>query len=298
MNGIKIATLRSGLSSHVIRMWEKRYNAITPDRTETNRRVYSDASLERLVLLADLTRAGHSIGQIAHLTDAELSSLQQPSPEQPTKVQDGSPVIDKCLKAIQNLDQAALDKIFDREVKKIGYSGLLEKLLIPLIQKVGDAWHNGDFTTAQEHAATCFIKDYLCVTARSFPAESNAPKLLITTPPGQLHEMGAVIAASQARKLGWHVIYLGASLPPDEIAGAAEKVNAKAIALSIVYPLDDPQINTHLRRLRAQLDPSISLIVGGAESKLYLPTLAELGITHLKNMAELSLALTKLRKTI
>ncbi len=75
MNGIKIAALRSGLTPHVIRMWEKRYLAVEPDRTPTNRRVYSDHSIQRLVHLADLTRNGHSIGNIANLPDKELLDL-------------------------------------------------------------------------------------------------------------------------------------------------------------------------------------------------------------------------------
>lgn len=304
MNGIKIATLQSGLSSHVIRMWEKRYNAITPERTDTNRRVYSDKSLQRLVKLAELTRAGHSIGQIAHLGDSALNALHHASFE---SLQDqknsteslhaDSPVLLQCLKAIEDFDQTALDKLFDLQLKQLGYSGLLEKLLIPLIQKVGQYWQSGDFSTTQEHAASSFIKDYLCFSARSFSAENNAPKLLITTPPGQLHEMGAVIAASLARKLGWKVIYLGVSLPPDEIASAAEKIKAKAVILSIVYPLDDPQMDNDLRRLRSQLDPDIAIIVGGAQSKLYRSTINELKMEHLNNICDISESLTKLRNS-
>jgi len=252
-----------------------------------------------------LTRNGHSIGNIANLADKELSELHRtlsPSLQNLTERanidQQYAQTIKATLTAISNFDQQSLEKIFDAVVKKSGYSALIEKVLIPLIHNVGNLWHDGEMTTAEEHAATSFIKDYLCVSARSFSASSNAPKLLITTPHGQLHELGAVIAASQARKLGWQVIYLGTSLPPDEIAGAAEKLGARAIILSIIYPLDDPQINTHLRKLHSQLDCRIPIIVGGSQSKLYTPTLEELDIVQLKTLSDLSPELSKIRAQI
>ncbi len=303
MHGIKIATLKSGLTSHVIRMWEKRYGAVEPERTETNRRLYSDESIQRLIYLADLTKSGHSIGHIANLSDEKLSelhkSLQESNPKQAEQTGQGgiyAPVIAATLTAIRNFDQYSLEKTFDKVVKEAGYSCLLEKVLIPLIHNVGELWHDGDLMAAEEHAATSFIKDYLCVSARPFSSATNAPKLLITTPQGQLHELGATIAATQARKLGWQVIYLGTSLPPDEIAGAAEKIGARAVVLSIIYPLDDPQINVQLRKLRSQLDDTIPIIIGGALSKLYTPTLEELEIIQLKTFADLSPELSKLRE--
>lgn len=301
MHGIKIATLRSGLTSHVIRMWEKRYGAVQPERTETNRRQYSDENIQRLVRLADLTKNGHAISNIANLSDKELSdlhkSLTNTSPGNTVAETVYDPVIAETLTAIRNFDQCSLEVIFDKVVKEAGYSCLLEKVLLPFIRNVGKLWHDGDITTAEEHAATSFIKDYLCISARSFNSASNAPKLLITTPQGQLHELGATIAAAQARKLGWQVVYLGTSLPADEIAGAAEKIGARAVILSIIYPLDDPQINVHLRKLRSQLDNKIPIIIGGAHSKLYSPTFDELKVTQLKTLADLSPVLGTLRNS-
>ena len=284
-------------------MWEKRYGAVEPERTDTNRRLYSDKSIQRLVFLAELTKNGHSIGHIANLPDERLCALYQSVQEETQKpVEQNKPengfesTVANVLTAIKNFDQITMDKEFDRVVKDSGYSCLLEKVLLPLIYNVGQLWHDGEFTTAQEHAATSFIKDYLCVSARPYGDTSNSPKLLITTPSGQLHELGAVIAATQARKLGWHVIYLGTSLPAEEIAGAAEKINARAVVLSIIYPLDDPQINANLRRLRSQLDHNIPIIVGGARSKFYAPTLEELEIIQLSKFADLKPALDNLRK--
>lgn len=300
LHGIKIVTLKTGLSSHVIRVWEKRYNAVTPERSDTNRRLYSDTSLERLMKLADLTKAGHSIGQIAHLPDKELEKLHKEipviaSPQEVMVDLECSPLIDAALGAIASLDQMALERTLDEAFKKIGYSGLLERVLIPLIVMVGEAWHDGSITTAEEHAASSFIKDYLCISTRSYSHEDHAPTLLVTTPSGQLQELGAVIAASQARKIGWRVVYLGPSLPADEIAGAAEKVNAKAVMLSVIYPTDDPYVDQQLQRLRSQLDTSVAIIVSGSALANYKESLDEIKAIQMHSISELTDQLDQLR---
>lgn len=295
-HGIKFISLQTGLSPHVIRVWEKRYEAVTPLRTDTNRRLYTDEQLERLVQLAELTKQGHAISHIASLPNHELCQLCENGTAPPTTAEPDQPVTAQlALNAITRMDQGELEQILDEAVKRLGYSGLLEKVLIPLIGMVGEAWHNGSLTTAEEHAATSFIKDYLCVSARSFSHEAHAPILLATTPAGQLHELGAIIAASQARKLGWQVIYLGPSLPADEIAGAAEKVSASAIMLSIVYPADDLQIPVQLQRLRKQLDATTPIIVGGCAAQNYATTLKQIDAIRLSSMTELTSTLETIR---
>jgi len=303
-HGIKVVTTKTGLSPHVIRVWEKRYNAVTPDRTDTNRRLYSDDDLERLVLLADLTRHGHTIGQIANLPNTELTTLHQsllqdapPEDILAPELKDCQAYINAAFTAIVSIDLVALENTLDKAIKKIGYSGLLEKVLIPLITSVGAAWHSGKLTAAEEHATSSFIKDYLCVSARSFSYEEHAPSLIVTTPSGQLHELGAVIAASQARKLGWKVIYLGSSLPADEIAGAAEKAGAAAVLLSIIYPADDPNIEHQLIRLRKQLGTT-PIIVGGSATESYKTALNEIKAIQLSSITELTRELSAIRNQI
>ncbi|WP_018971029.1 MerR family transcriptional regulator [Rubritalea marina] len=299
MHGIKIASLQSGLSAHVIRMWEKRYNAVEPLRTDTNRRLYDEACIDRLSTLSKLTQGGHSIGQIAHLDDAELQTLCNNLPDRiPKNLETPSQhrlLIDKLLIAIEKFDKQAHDTLLDEATKANGYSHVLEKVLIPFIQEVGSLWQEGSFTTVQEHAATSFIKDYLCVSAQAFGHEPNAPKLLVSTPPGQLHELGAVIASSLARKLGWHVIYLGVSTPPEELAGAAETIGAKAVLLSIIYPLDDPMMENNILKVRQNMDSSIKLIIGGPHSEHYEPLFKSMDLTSLHSMEDFKNQLQALR---
>src|ERR1700739_3920195 len=76
-HSMKIASRRTGLSPHVIRIWEKRYGAVVPSRTKTNRRLYGDAEIERLRLLGLATKAGHTIKNAVKLTNADLKALME-----------------------------------------------------------------------------------------------------------------------------------------------------------------------------------------------------------------------------
>ena len=125
---IRYVSQRTGLSSHVIRAWEKRYEAVVPHRSPKNRRLYSEEDVQRLQLLKGATDAGHSISQVAQLDSKELQNLTQrgtnlasrkpkdnaPSLQSPAK--NAKPIqpsvkndhCKKCLAAVLNLDPDGL----------------------------------------------------------------------------------------------------------------------------------------------------------------------------------------------
>ena len=261
-HAIKVASRRTGLSAHVIRVWEKRYGAVAPVRTGTNRRLYSDEQIERLGLLRDLTRAGHSIGLIARLPARELRKLAAAasgstadSSPAISRAEQVAPVVQECLTAVQALDSTALEETLKRAATSFGAQGLLQRVVAPLAQQVGDLWRNGTITAAHEHFASAVIRIFLGHAAQPFADAETAPVLVVATPGGQLHELGALLVGAAAANLGWHVTYLGASLPAAEIAGAARQNRAVAVALSLVYPEDDPRLGAELARLRESPAP-------------------------------------------
>ncbi|MBK1792524.1 MerR family transcriptional regulator [Persicirhabdus sediminis] len=295
---MKIATQRSGLSPHVLRVWEKRYAAVTPHRSSTNRRLYSDEEIHKLQLLHQLTEQGHSISQIAKLDNGELMVMAQQSDElTPIAPDSGSAEIfvERAREATQVFDMHALERVFDEAIVQLGYSALLERVMVPFIQLVGQDWQDGHISTAEEHAASHLIKDYLARTARPFTHDASAPCCVVATPSGQLHEIGAVIASSMAKKMGWNVLYLGPSLPAEEIAGACIHHQAKALCLSIVYPLDDPHLPAELERLRKHLPAETPIIIGGRASFYYQKAINKIDATLVESMPELRQTLDQLR---
>ncbi len=301
-NAIKTASLRTGLSVHVIRMWEKRYGAVKPSRTPTRRRLYSDEEIERLSVLRDLTQAGHSIGTVARLPIAKLRALAAESTDRTTapfsspRLTEAAAFVEECLTAIKGLDARALDTVFRKAATALGAQGALQLVIAPLAQSIGDLWRAGTLTAAHEHFASAVVRVFLGHATRPFAASDSAPLLVIATPSGQLHELGALLAGAAAANVGWHVIYLGASLPAAEIAGAANQNRARAVALSLVYPEDDPRLEGELVRLRELLPAGTVIMAGGRAAPAYEHALKNIGALHVRNLTELCSHLDNLRK--
>ena len=120
--------------------------------------------------------------------------------------------------------------------------------------------------------------------------------LVVATPAGQIHELGALLVGAAAANVGWHVTYLGASLPAAEIAGAARQNRARAVALSLVYPEDDPRLEGELTRLHDSLPAEVTLLVGGRAMPAYRAALEKIDATPLEDLTHLCATLDELRK--
>jgi len=303
-HGIRAAAQRTGLSAHVIRIWEKRYGAVKPGRTGTNRRLYSDEELERLSLLREVIHGGHSIGAVAQLPTSKLRQLAsraengvvEPGVEATTLTP--TQVREECIEAIKQLDSHRLTNLLRQSETELGAQGLLRRVIAPLAQVIGELWREGTITAAHEHFASAVLRVVLGQTAHAFARAENAPVLVVGTPTGQLHELGALLVGAAATNLGWRILYLGASLPAAEIAGAARQHRARAVALSLVYPEDDPHLEEELTRLRELLGPDAALLVGGRAMPAYQAALEKLNALPIRDLDHLCATLDELRKPL
>lgn len=301
---IKAVSQRTGLSAHVIRVWEKRYGAVRPQRTGTNRRLYSEDEVERLELLLLATKAGHTIGQAAKLSTDQLRELSRQAATSSLLFPRGgdgergsdSNFLDECLAAVKEWDAAGLDELFKQATVRLGHMGFISRLAGPLSQRVGEQWQSGELTAAHEHFLSAALRTLLGQSVRQFALPESAPVVVVATPAGQLHELGAVMVAAAAANHGWRVTYLGASLPAAEIAGAAIQNKARAVALSIVYPEDDDGLGGELSSLRRYLPAEIKILAGGRAAPAYNESLSAIGALRIVDLNALAATLAGLRK--
>lgn len=301
---IKAVSQLTGLSEFVIRAWEKRYSAVTPSRTETNRRVYSFKDVEKLNLLHEATIRGHSIGNVAGLSIESLKDLigqikfqsigYVNSKSQQDKV-NPSIHLKNCLTTIQNLDANQFEKELLRASVNLSQPVLFEKLLIPLLEKIGQNWQEGIYRVVNEHLASTIVGAFLSNLRDGHKIPDTAPKILFTTPTGQYHEFGALLAAATAAASGWKVIYLGPNLPITDFMSAAEQLNTRAVALSLIYPPNDTQLKKELEKLKV-LRKNIAIIAGGRVADTYISTLNELGAYLVNDMNDFKDILNSLIK--
>ena len=285
---MKVVARRTGLSPHVIRMWEKRYGAITPARSDTRRRLYTEAEIARLVLLRQATLLGHSIGRIATLPTEQLRALvaeevaiATPVPTPVLPQPDTGPTqasLEACMDAVQRFDAMALETTLMRARVTLSHTAFLEALIVPLMQAIGDLWHQGTLRIMHEHLTSAVVRTLLGSVNLAPGMADTAPHLIVTTPAGQLHEIGALCVASMASVDGWRATYLGPNLPVEDIAAAAQQDHARAVCLSIIYPPDDPYLPQELASLRRYLAPDVTVFVGGRSSASYQEILNSLGV--------------------
>jgi MerR family transcriptional regulator, light-induced transcriptional regulator len=301
---VRVAAQRSGVTPHVLRAWERRYRVVTPVRSEGGQRLYSDMDVERLRLLRRLTGLGHGIGQLAKLSNEELErALHDEEPtedrQEPAGSSEGQAAAFRsaAIRAAQQLDAGELHAVLERAAVSLGVPMFLDQVAGPTIREIGHGWQNGTVTVGQEHLATVVFRRVLGWIIDTIEAPEGAPRLLLATPPGQMHELGALMAGAAAASEGWDVVYLGADLPAAEVVSAAQQAAVHAVALSIVLP-DNGSLLRNLTEIREGLPSEVILLLGGAGVEADPERFRKLGAKIIDSLGAFRTSLRDLRQLI
>ena len=292
---ISTVSKRSGVKSDLVRAWERRYQAVTPTRTAGGHRVYTDQDIARLKLLNQATSNGHSISQIAQFSLDDLKDLlknesgesTQPfisiAPSASDRVFLAEDYIEKCYATVLAFDAKALESHFENAIVELGSEAFIEYLLTPLLTQIGERWKTGELRPVHEHMTSAVIRSLTYILRNNNPCSANAPRMIVSTPIGQLHELGALLAAIMAELKGWQVTYLGANLPAEEIAAGVKYTHACALTISISFATDDHIVPKELRRLKKLIGNDVALIVGGRAAGHYEAVLNEVGVVNIQS---------------
>lgn len=303
MHTIQFVAERTGLTPDVIRIWERRYQAVSPHRTAANQRLYSEDDIERLDLLKRVTDAGRRISAVANLSNSELRDMlaqQQPvqvtpPPRPNTNGSNGANLTSDAIDTILQLDPIRFEAVLNRAMLDLGSVGFMMQFAAPLMQTIGHLWRSGAVRTCQEHFASAQMRSFLGRYLLDANTDPQGPRIVMATLPGQAHELGATMAGVIAAQGGWNVIYLGPNVPIEEIAFCADCKDARAVGISISYPLEDPRVSPLLRELKLKLQPDCHLLVGGAAAHRYRDTLQEIGAWESEDLGQLAAQLNHLR---
>ncbi len=145
-------------------------------------------------------------------------------------------LLNNTLAAIKSFNAAGLEQTLNRASIELSRPAFLRQTVAPLIEQIGIYWQSGQIEAIQEHLATAVIRTFLGNLLHTKALRKNAPRIVFTTPPAELHELGALLAAVTADDQGWGAIYLGPSLPSDAIAGAVRLSRARAVGLEYCLP--------------------------------------------------------------
>lgn len=290
---IGVVTARTGIAQDLLRAWEKRYGAVVPGRGPTGRRLYSDEDIERLRLLRTLVGSGRRISDVAALSKDDLMRLAREDALEMTTPPVARPVVSgesdyvaEALDALERLDKGKLQNILSEAAVSLSSPNLRRQVIVPLLEAIGDRWREGSLRIVHEHLAMAIVRSFMASVVGKPFSLPTAPRLLVTTPAGQRHELGALLVAGVAEEYGWDVIYLGPDLPAEEIVAAARQLNPKAVALSIAYKNGDLQVQEELRKLIGYLGSDTPVFVGGRAMGHLKMFFEELGIRTVDDLSD------------
>lgn len=264
----------TGLSSDVVRVWERRYKAITPQRSDGGSRLYSDKDIARLRKLRQAVELGHAIGQIAKLPDQELETLAgkqranlpgshligESNLNDPHKV-----TRERFLEAVARMDVISANEEIHRAATLYPPRVIVKNIVSPLLEEIGKRWAHQEFGIAQEHVATYLIRNLLSSLFRLYPPDDAAETIVFATPAEERHEFGILIGALIAATRGWRVVYLGIDLPAQEIARTVKLTKARVLALGVTSP-HNPQTAQELSDLAQAVPPGARVWIAGGEA--------------------------------
>ena len=212
----------SGIKAHTIRIWEQRYHLLNPTRTETGIRTYTDIDLKRILNIATLqNKGGIKISKIAELTEAEVSEkiLQLSGGEL-----DFPEHIQALTVAMMDLDEYRFQELSKIITDAYGFENYMLKVIYPFLTRLGTLWLSGSVGPAQEHFITHLIRQKIiaAIDSQMGKPQPNAKKFLLYLPEGELHEIGLLFASYLIRARQHSAVYLGQSLPFDELCLAYE----------------------------------------------------------------------------
>jgi len=293
-HSLKAVARQTGLSPYLIRAWERRYKAITPGRSHSKRRYYTDDDINRLILLKKATRLGESIGSIANLNNDDLKRIiseiafagdRSPAADYTPKSNlTAGDYFSQVLDCIRRLEFDAFEKKLMEASVALSIPSLLNQIVSPTLNAVGEMWLNGELRIADEHRISVIIRSFLGSLLRPDNQPLGTRCLVSTTPARQLHELGALMASLTASASGWRTVYLGPNLPPEEIAGSVNTHNASVLALSIIYPMDDPYLGSELVHLRRLIGDDVRVLIGGRAAANYLRFIEEISGIYINSL--------------
>lgn len=265
MAGYKIKDLEqlTGIKAHTIRMWEKRYGILNPDRSDTQIRCYNDDELTYLLGIALLNKYGLKISRIAEMSHLEIRErINQ------LKVNNEVDTFHESLiLALVELDESLFRDTLTRAIEQHGLEKSFTDILMPYLEKIGIMWIVGSINPAQEHFISNLIRQKVISEIDKLPIPETAENpVMLFLPEHEWHEISLLFYQFIFKKHGKRTVYLGQSLPYDSILECIEKVKPSFLVTSWLTSVDKRFIKSYFKRLWEE-SGQLTIYAGGYQIK-------------------------------
>jgi methanogenic corrinoid protein MtbC1 len=201
----------TGIKAHTIRIWEKRYSLIQPERTSTNIRLYNDDELVHLINVGTLVKHGHKISNLSKLSKNEVSKVIE---NIAVNESNHDALISKLIDAMVELDEHKFLELFEQSTQFMDFEAIIIELIFPLMERIGTMWTIGTIIPGHEHFLSNLIRQKMIsqIDKLDVKVDVKKPTFLLFLPDGEWHEIGILFMQYMLKKRGFKVLYLGASV--------------------------------------------------------------------------------------
>ena len=261
----------TGIKAHTIRIWEKRYNLIEPDRTSTNYRRYNDDQVKKLLNVSTLLSNGYKISKIAALSEKDIHKkiVELNSADNEDIICKN--FINDLVQAMLSFDEPAFEKTYSAVINRFGLFEAMLNVFYPLLNNIGLLWSINNVSPAQEHFASCLISRKIMSATDGLPiANGKKKKFLLLLIPGEIHEISLLFANYIIRSKGHETIYLGQNVPYENVSAVLSKIKADFILTFFTSPQDEKAIYKDIKRHLKLTGNGKLLISGRSKTTIYL----------------------------
>jgi len=263
MYSIKAVSQATGLTVETLRAWERRYRVVVPQRDDMGRRVYRAEDVLRLRRLREATERGHPIGRLVRMDEVALANLlHEPEPRRQGAA--ASAFVERVLDAARRFAAAECEQALTLAVSLMTPGRLIDEVLEPLLREVGERWHRGEFSIAQERLVSATVRKHIALILDTYDRTARHPAIVFATLQGERHELGLLMSAMICASHGVKVHYLGPDLPAREIGRYALEVDAAVVALSVVLLEGIERVPEQLAEIRATVGSDTPVWIGGS----------------------------------
>ena len=242
----------SGIKAHTIRIWEKRYNLLSPERTQTNIRLYSLLSLQKLLNITLLYENGLKISKIAQLKNEEI-------PLKVREIIDEKSIKNNMMNAFKlsmiNFDQSLFYNTYNKLVVDLSFREIFKEYFIPLLQELGYLWQSNTISTTHEHFITNLVKQKVYTNTEKVHRSEyvNNKSFVLFLPENEIHELGILYLNYELNLRGYKSIFLGQSVPIENLEPLiASNEFVEFIAYVTVEPSKE-KIDKYLQKFKKKI---------------------------------------------
>ena len=255
--GLRIAEVvrLTGVGAHTLRAWERRYGVPVPHRTGGRQRMYSMADVDRIRQMHTLSSRGVPLARAAKAALEAVNATEAP-PVAPGTL--ATPLAGALL----NWDEPAASRCWSEALEKMDVLSVFERVAIPVLRTIGDGWHSGTVTVAQEHFATNFIRSRVESLHRHVHPLPESPIVLLACAEGERHEIALLMLAVLLRFQGMKTIYLGQDVPTAALVRTVEDSQPDVVAINATTHDTARTLEAALPQV-AEAAPLAAIVFGG-----------------------------------